>query len=116
MEETNPQRVLLVLTAACLLFYAWTAWVPLFWVGIVFAVIPLISDQLTRGLATVWMTFAEWIGTFNSKVLLTILFYLALTPIALLFRLFTNPRHETEQTAFYTRNDSPDSESFQKMW
>ncbi len=36
----------------------------------------------------VWLKFAELLGSFNSKVLLSVLFFLFLVPIALLSRIF----------------------------
>jgi len=43
---------------------------------------------LGRLLASIWLKFSYAVGTFNSKVLLSIVFYIFLTPLAVVRRLF----------------------------
>lgn len=42
---------------------------------------------LGRLLASIWLKFSYAVGTFNSRVLLSIVFYIFLTPLALVRRL-----------------------------
>ena len=48
--------------------------------------IPPIGNRLVWG----WYKLAEGLGWFNSRVLLSLVYYLIVTPIAFLFRLFGN--------------------------
>ena len=48
--------------------------------------IPPIGNRIVWG----WYKLAEGLGWFNSRVLLSVVYYLIVTPIALLFRLFGN--------------------------
>ncbi len=74
------------------------------------------AKQISRG----WLKFAEVIGTFNSRVILSLTFYLFLTPIAFLFRLFTrNPLmlKADDAPSFYTeRNHTYSGADLEKMW
>ena len=54
--------------------------------------VALFVKPLARVLSRAWMKFAEVVGTFNSKLILSLVFYLLLTPLALLYRAFNrNP-------------------------
>ncbi|HBG05736.1 MAG: hypothetical protein A2075_06105 [Geobacteraceae bacterium GWC2_58_44] len=68
-----------------------------------------------------WLKFAEVLGAFNSKIVLSLAFFLFLTPLALLFRLFTkNPlqlkKEPDAETLFLERNHSYTKSDFEKMW
>ena len=52
------------------------------------AVLGLASKRAAARLAAAWMGFAEILGRINSKVLLGAVYFLVLTPLALLLRLF----------------------------
>jgi hypothetical protein len=75
-----------------------------------------LAAQISKG----WLKFAEVLGTFNSKVILSLTFYLFLTPIAFLFRAFTkNPLMLKNENAasFYTeRNHTYTGADLEKMW
>lgn len=56
-------------------------------VGLVFGVAGLFLPRLLTPLRTVWMKLAAVLGFVNQRILLTLLFGLLITPIALLLRL-----------------------------
>ena len=67
-----------------------------------------------------WLKFAEVVGTFNSKLILSLTFYLFLTPIAYLFRVFTrNPlmlKTENAESFYTERNHTYSGTDLEKMW
>jgi hypothetical protein len=94
---------------------------PVFvYAALVLLVIGLFIKPLAAKISKGWLKFAEVIGTFNSKLILSLTFYLFLTPIAFLFRIFTkNPLMlKTENAAsFYTeRNHTYSGADLEKMW
>lgn len=48
----------------------------------------LLSQKVGAGIVAGWMKFASIIGFVNSRIILTIVFYFILTPIALVYRIF----------------------------
>jgi hypothetical protein len=50
----------------------------------------LLSTTIQRSIIFVWEKFAKVIGTVNSYLLLSIIFFIFLTPIALLMKVFDN--------------------------
>lgn len=55
-------------------------------IGVICILIPPAGNRIVWG----WYKLAEWLGWFNSRVLLSIVYFLLVTPIGILFRLFGN--------------------------
>lgn len=80
----------------------------------------LILKPLAEIIARGWLKFSEIIGGFSNTVILTLLFVVVLTPMALLFRLFTkNPlaiiRDGSATSYFHERNHTFSAEDLDKM-
>jgi len=90
------------------------------WLSLALLLTGLFIKPLAGIISKGWLKFAEVVGTFNSKLILSLTFYLFLTPIAFLFRIFTkNPLMlKTENAAsFYTeRNHTYSGADLEKMW
>lgn len=91
------------------------------YVALVLLLTGLFIKPVARIISRVWLKFAELLGTFNSKVILTVVFFIVLTPFAFLFRLFTkNPlqlKNQSEAKSIYkVRNHLYSREDFEKMW
>lgn len=81
----------------------------------------LFVKPLAGVLASWWLKFAGVLAAVNTKVILTLLFYLLLTPIALLFRMFNrNPlrlKADKSLSTYYTVHEHPYSGGdLEKMW
>ncbi len=75
------------------------------------------DDRDRKGLARL----RQWIGRINSRILLTLIFFLFLTPIAWLYRLFnrTLVDHflaDTRASTFQERNHRWEPADFEKIW
>jgi hypothetical protein len=57
-------------------------------VGAVFALSGLVAPMVAFRARDLWLRFAGLLGWFNSRVILTVLFFVVLTPMALLRRVF----------------------------
>ncbi|MHB0996381.1 MAG: SxtJ family membrane protein [Elusimicrobiales bacterium] len=75
-----------------------------------------------RAIASGWLKFAAVLGHFNTKVILGLIFYLVLTPVALLYRLFNRAaadhfRKDPGGSLFTDiPGDACSKESFEKPW
>ena len=74
--------------AALLALYLATRWRPLPWLAAALALAALLSARLAAAAAGLWLAFAGRLGGFNARLLLGLVYFLALTPVALLRRLF----------------------------
>ena len=57
-------------------------------VAALFAISALVAPGALSSVYRVWMRFAEALGWINTRVLLVIIFYLVVTPIGLVMRIF----------------------------
>lgn len=84
--------------------------------GVGFLLSPTFGDLVLKG----WFKFAEALGWFNSRVLLSLVFYLILTPIAFAFRLAGNDplqlKKRAEKSVFTDRNHTFTKKDLQNPW
>ena len=84
-------------------------------------VVAAVMPALTARIAKLWETFSAFIGRVNSRILLTGIYYLVLTPVALLNRLFSGDNLHLEQipapgSYWHERNKTYGPEDFKKGW
>ncbi len=61
---------------------------PILWqIGVGLAVVGTLAPPVVKPLFFAWMTMALMLGWFMTRVLLTIFFFVVLTPVALIFRI-----------------------------
>lgn len=120
MDRLKALRVILVLALASLVFGWFLGVVWLYGLAAAFLAVGLVSDRLTLWIARGWMKLAEWIGAFNKTVLLSIVYYVFLTPIALLYRLLGQGSFRREpgdvETYFHTPDETHGKDDFEKPW
>lgn len=85
-------------------------------VGILSLAIPAAGDLIVKA----WFKLAEILGNINGKIILSVLFFVFLFPIALLYRMSTkNPLaiKRTDDASFYSeRNHLYTKEDLEQTW
>ncbi len=79
------------------------------------------SKAAAARLAAAWMGFAEGLGRLNSKIILGAVYFLLLTPLALLLRLFGGNKVNTRadagaKTYFEVENRAFTASDLEKPW
>ena len=88
MEKTNKYLVILVIVTGLIgMFFLFKIDI-LLPIALSIAVVSIISPYLAEKIVWVWDKIALILGTINSKILLTAVFYLFVVPIALISRIF----------------------------
>jgi hypothetical protein len=83
-----------LLLAAWLLYKGSAAWVWPAGGGLFFLLTGMFAYPVLRPIYAGWMRFAYVLGWVNTRVILSLFFYLVITPIGLLMRLFgRDPMH-----------------------
>jgi hypothetical protein len=121
MKDKETTKTIITLSAAaaasCFLFRnAWPLLASLLLLATLFT-----GEKLPRSIARLWKTFALSVGAFNAKVLLFITYYLFLTPIALLYRLFNRDEagrfnKDDRASMFEAAGKIYDKDAFRKLW
>jgi hypothetical protein len=109
-----------VLALAALVFhFVWEVkW--LIWLAAGLLVLTLKPNPLANLIARLWLKLSEHIGNFMSKVILSLVFFLLLTPLAVLYRLFNREMTKsffdrTSTTTFHAVR-VPGREDFKNPW
>jgi hypothetical protein len=121
LDRLATSKTISVLTLAvliaCLIFSA--RW--LLWLAVLMTLGNAFESRFTTALARYWMKFANLLGAFNSRVILTATFYLILTPLAFVYRIFNRPlvdhfRANKRQSYFENLNKTYTPADFEKTW
>jgi hypothetical protein len=88
IKQIDVLKTILVLALAMLIFYLIWELKWLLWLAAGLLVISLKPNPLADLIAKLWMKLSEHIGIFMSKIILSIIFFVLLTPLAMLYRLF----------------------------
>jgi hypothetical protein len=94
LTDAQARKTALLVAAVLLGIAAWNLYRGRITVVVIFAsagavlvVAGLLIPTAARAFHTAWMRFAEALGYVNSRVLLTLMYYLAVTPYGLISRL-----------------------------
>lgn len=120
IKQIDVLRTLLVLSLAAIVFHLIleVKWLLLLAIG--FLVISLKQNPLADLIARLWLKLSEHIGNFMSKIILSVIFFLLLTPIAMLYRLFNhdmkNYFFNRSSVSTFHKAGVPERNSFEHPW
>ena len=91
-----------------------------FYVALLFLFLGVFVKKAATWVAWGWLQFAHLIGTVNTKIILTLIFFLILTPIALCYRLFYGDslkiKQKTPDSTWHHRDHTYDKSDLEKAW
>ena len=97
-----------------------TVWNWSLWVAITVGVLGVVSPYMARKIQNFWMGLSLILGRIIPPILLSLVFFVILFPIALLSRLFGNKDplqlKKTDKSLFKTIDKSFSKDSFEKTW
>ena len=91
-------------------------------IGLLFLILGFILPSVLRPVYRIWMLLAYFIGGIVSRVILTVLFYVVLTPTGLVLRLFgkdvLDQRFEKDRESYWIKKDLSDhtKDQYGKMY
>lgn len=119
MKEDSSKSTMLVITTGFLVLYAIFAWKWALVVSLSAGIIGIISSRLSEKVHWLWMKLSLLLSYIVPNILLSLVYYLFLFPIAILFRLFTKDPlmlSEKYSSYFININKKAEKESFEKTW
>ncbi len=121
MDRIDTLKTNTVLTLAFLVAYLLFGAKWLLWIALLLAVGNAFESRATTVIARYWMRFASFLGAVNTRILLAVLFFAILTPIALLYRLFNREaadrfKKNSQSSYFDDVRKSFSREDFEKLW
>lgn len=119
MSALERVKAQLVIVTGLLIIYFFTKSVYWLYAAAVIGVLSLAIPAVGNGIVWLWFKLAEVLGKINGTIILTILFWVFLFPIALLYRVFSkNPLSLKNDTAslYHDRNHTYTKEDLENMW
>lgn len=93
---------------------------PLLWIAAAVLILSVTNSKAAKAILWVWFGIAKILGWINSRIILTILFYLFLTPLSLLYRLFNKDQLKVKRpqtkSMYDSRNHTYTPEDLENMW
>lgn len=120
LQKTDPIKTVLVITVGLLIVFTITHWEWTFNAAVLIGLLSLISNFIAKQIDYLWMKLAWVLSLIVPNIILSIIFYFLLTPIALLSRLFgeknqLNLKNKAD-SLFKDYNKDFDKPSFEKPW
>ena len=121
LDRLGTVKTVSILILAVLIAYLIFGAVWLVWGAALLTLGNALESRITAALARGWLKFSERLGAFNSRIILTLTFYLILTPLAFVFRIFNRPlvdhfRANKRQSYFEDLNKRYTPGDFEKSW
>lgn len=118
--SSNPTLTVLTLSVGFMLIFLWTDQEWTIWIAVVVGGIGALSAKLRMYIDQIWMKLGEILSRVVPPILLTLIFYLILFPIAILSRVFGRKDpfllKNTRDSLFQDREEQFEKDSFEKMW
>lgn len=119
-QKTNPVKTVLTISVGFTVLYLMTKWDWTIMTALVVGLAGVFSTYLSQKIDFIWMKLSRLLSLIVPNILLTIIFYLLLFPIALLSRIFgqKDPLNlKNTKDSYFKNNDRQlDKASFEKLW
>jgi len=121
-QRTSRQQIqtILVILLALRIGWKWTSDLLFFYFSVILSVVVLFSERAMFWIDFLWMKLTWLLSLIIPRIILSLLFYLFLTPLALLSRIFGDgdPLQMKKPVSSMFRVEEPLSgpTSFEKMW
>ncbi len=113
-------ETLVVLALAALVFHLWLGPAWLLYLATALLILAIIPNPLATLITKGWLKFSELLGAVMSRIVMTVIFFLFLTPLAALYRLFNRAAadhfHKKGTTYWRTVEEKFTKESFERPW
>lgn len=120
MHSQDRFKTILVIVTG-LLALAWIFTIPVLGkIAVAIGVVSIFIPAAARAIEWTWFKFALVLGWVNSRILLSIVYFLFLMPIAWISRLFTNDplvlKKQKRDTLYVTRDHLYTGKDLENIW
>ncbi len=118
-REKNLETILTISTGLLILYLIFDVKLLLAF-AIVISIVGLFLEFLSSRITWLWMNLAIFLGRINSKILLTLVFFIFLVPIAFVYRIFNKDvlklKRNKHGTHYFNRDHEFSSKDFDNIW
>ena len=116
VREKQLETVLVIISGFLILHLIWAWMWPIYVIaGLLF--VSLFIKRLLELIIKGWYKLGHLLGLINSTILLSIVFYILLTPIALVYRIFKSRKKTIYRETFFVKKDNTyKPQDLDNMW
>ena len=120
-NESHIYKTITVIITGFLILQLIFGQIIFIYIALSIGLLSLISERIGKGIHFVWYKIAEGLGWVNSRIILGIVFYIFLFPIAILARLFRKNdelfiKKPANKSLFVSRNHQFKKEDLENIW
>jgi hypothetical protein len=119
VNKNNPINSVLIIVLVLLILFHYFGDSKLIYAAILVGVLGLLSSTIANWIDTVWINSMKAVGYLNTHLLLGLIFFLILTPLSFIYRLFTKDiMHKTNNNSsmFHQRNHMYEMDDLKNPW
>ena len=120
MNNIEKLKALLVIVTGLSILYLIFDAKPFIYVAVGIGTASLLIPGIGTLIVKIWFKISEILGWFTSKVLLSVVFFLFLLPVSILWRLFSknplNLKSRNKNTIFSDRNHQYTKSDLENIW
>ena len=121
MKETNQAQTILSIVVGFLALHYIFGGIYFLPAALIIGVLSLISDGFAHLVSQAWAKFAMVLGRINGNILLTLVFFICLTPVAFLMRIFKKGdalklKKQNANTVYVTRDHTYTKSDLANIW
>jgi hypothetical protein len=119
MNKDSSRTTILVISTGFLILHMLFNWEWAIFVTLAVSVAGLISLWVSKKIEWLWMKLAQVLGLIVPNILLSLIFFLILLPISMIYRLIHKDPLKLaggSATNFTNSNKKPDKKSFEMTW
>ena len=121
MKETNQAQTILSIVVGFLALHYIFGGIYFLPAALIIGVLSLISDGFAHLISQAWAKFAMVLGRINGNILLTLVFFIFLTPVAFLMRIFKKGdalklKKQNANTVYVTRDHTYTKSDLANIW
>lgn len=120
MKKSNPAQTVLTISMGFLVLFLIYGWYWVLMISLGVGIAGVFSPWLSKKIDFIWMKLAWILSLVIPPVILTIIFYLVLFPLAVLSRLLGNPDplnlKDRTDSLFTSSGKTFEKRDFEKIW
>lgn len=120
MKKAKTYETILVISTGFVILYILTKAIPFIAVALAISVLSLMSFYIADKINWLWMKLSEGMGYISSKLILSIVFFLLLLPISLIYKIFNkdtlNIRKRDRLSNYVERYHKYTAEEMENVW
>ena len=120
MKSGDTYRTILIIVVGFVVVYLITGWQWSILVALIIGGLSALSLKIAQFIELLWMKLSEVLGLIVPNILLSLIFYLMLTPIAFISRIFNKDALRLKKSEVSLWNQRPDGriekKSFERPW